>query len=305
MKKKIIFQKCNFYYIYFLFYILTFVITKIIDNFIELPSENVQENIYFCINKEILGIYEYTLADFIAIIPYFIRKKLSKTNSNKNKERNIDDENNENNNKTELIYNESSLTGAKIKPKTILFYLILIAAFDFLKDFVFILYYFFFPEKEYEFLLFDHSTIFEIIIQFIFSYLILKIHFYKLQYFSLYLNFAIFIIILVLDLVDILKFNVEEGSIYIFLPFRLIFYCLKGVYGKKVILYGYISIYILIIIKGLFKLIFVTIFSLILFIAKKYFFTKFALYFSELKYILLIIGQIIINFLKYYLYGLL
>ncbi len=35
MKKKIIFQKCNFNYIYFLFYILTYIVTLVIDNFLE------------------------------------------------------------------------------------------------------------------------------------------------------------------------------------------------------------------------------------------------------------------------------
>ena len=298
MKKKIIFQKCHFNYIYFLIYMLTFIIIKIIDHFLEMSGKDgkVPDNFYFYIFGDILEIYTFNLADFFAIIPHFIRKKLSKANNEKKEEKNIEDEISENKTKTELIYNESSQKGTILKSKTILFYLFLIAAFDFLKTFMLVLFYFCFPEKKYVLLPFNHSVIFEIIIQFIFSKLILKIHFYKLQYFSLYLNVVIFIFILALDLLDILKFNVGEGSIYIFVPFLLIFYCLKSVCGKKVILHGYISVYLLIIIKGAIKLIFVIIFSLIAFIIDKKVFSIFVFYFSELKYILLIIGKIISNF---------
>ena len=286
MKKKIIFQKCNIHYIYFLLYILTYIIILIIDHYLELREfdNNVSDNVYYFLNIEILQIYTLNLSDFFAIILYLIRKKLSKSNNdNKNTENNLDNNSSENNDKKELIYNESNQTGAKFKTKQKLFYLFMIAAFDFLKNFVFVLYYIFFPKYENCSNPLDHSAIFEIIIQFVFSYLILKVHFYKLQHFSLYLNIIIFIIILAIDLVDILKFEIFEGFTYIFFPFQLIFYCLKAVYGKKVILYGYISIYILIIMKGAFKLIFVIVFSLIVLIVDKKIFIIFAEYFSILN----------------------
>ena len=88
---------------------------------------------------------------------------------------------------------------------------------------------FFFSKYEEDSIPFDHTVLFETFIQFIFSYFILKIRFYKLQHFSLYLNIIIFIIILAIDLVDILKFEVIKGFIYIFFPIELIFYCLKSV----------------------------------------------------------------------------
>ena len=291
MKKKIIFQKCNINYIYFFLYILAYIISLIIDHHLELRefNDNDPDNIYFFINIDILEIYTFNLADFFAIIPHFISKKLSRSEQ-------IIDNNNENKEKTELIYNEAKITGAKLRPKTIFFYLIIIAAFDFLKDFMNILYYIFFPKFKNETNPFNHTVIFEIIIQFIFSYFILRIQFFKLQHFSLYLNIIIFIIILGLDLVDILKFTIVKGFIYIFYPFLLIFYCLKSVYGKKIILYGYISIYILIIMKGAIKLVFVVVFSLITLMIDNKIFKIFGIYFSELKYIFLIIAKIIINF---------
>ena len=291
MKKKIIFQKCNINYIYFFLYILAYIISLIIDHHLELRefNDNDPDNIYFFINIDILEIYTFNLADFFVIIPHFIIKKLSRSEQ-------IIDNNNENKEKTELIYNEAKITGAKLRPKTIFFYLIIIAAFDFLKDFMNILYYIFFPKFNIETNPFNHTVIFEIIIQFIFSYFILRIQFFKLQHFSLYLNIIIFIIILGLDLVDILKFKIVKGFIYIFYPFLLIVYCLKSVYGKKIILYGYISIYILIIMKGAIKLVFVVVFSLITLMIDNKIFKIFGIYFSELKYIFLIIAKIIINF---------
>ena len=142
MKKKIIFQKCHFNYIYFLIYMLTFIIRNIIDKFLEITGKDEKDpdNFYFYINGEILEIYTFNLSDFFAIIPHFIRKKLLKTNNDKKEEETIDEENIGNTMTTEFIYNQSSRAGTILKQKTILFYLILIAAFDFLKDFMFVLF---------------------------------------------------------------------------------------------------------------------------------------------------------------------
>ena len=120
MKKKIIFQKCNIHYIYFLLYILTYIIILIIAHYLELREfdNNVSDNVYYFLNIEILQIYTLILSDFFAIILYLIRKKSSKSNNdNKNTENNLDNNSSENNDKKELIYNESNQTGAKFKTK--------------------------------------------------------------------------------------------------------------------------------------------------------------------------------------------
>ena len=233
-------------------------------------KETVSDNFYFYTNKQVLEIFIITLSDFFAIIPYCIRKKrLRKNNDNKEEGKNIDNEENENEKKIELIYNESNQSATKLKQKEIIFYLILIAALDFLKEFIFFLYYLICPSEDFDIFPFNYISIFDIILQFIFSYLILKIHFYKLQHFSLYLNVIIFIFILSFDLLDILKYKISDGYIYIFYPFYIICYCLIHVFGKKVILYGYISIFILIIMKGVIKLIINIVFSVILLIVNK------------------------------------
>ena len=88
-----------------------------------------------------LEIFILNLSDFFALIPYYIRKKrIKKNNDNKKEEKDIDNENNEHKEKVELIYNELKESATKLKQKEIIFYLILIAVFDFLKDFSIFIY---------------------------------------------------------------------------------------------------------------------------------------------------------------------
>ena len=78
MNKKIIFQKCNWNNIYFLLYIIMFFINLFIESFnysIDLEVED-SEKYKYNLSQTILNLYLLNLSDFIAIIPYFIRKKL-------------------------------------------------------------------------------------------------------------------------------------------------------------------------------------------------------------------------------------
>ena len=211
MKKKIIFQKCNFNYIYFLLYILTYILGSIIDIFLnqnesqkDEPATKAPEKVDNLIINEMLNIFSLNLSDFIGIIPYLIRKILL---------RNSNVEKNERKDLKKLIYNDQ--LDYKNRRKKLIFYFFLIATFDYLKNFIVILFYIISHGTESTSIPFNHTVIFDMIIQFIFSYLILGIHFYKLQRFSLYLNVVIFVIILALDLVDILQFKIIKGYIYI------------------------------------------------------------------------------------------
>ena len=83
MNKKIIFQKCTFDYIYFLLYIIVYALIKILDYFIvigDYPKENPNKNgnNHFHLALQLLIAYSSNISDFLAIIPYFIRKKLLK-----------------------------------------------------------------------------------------------------------------------------------------------------------------------------------------------------------------------------------
>ena len=136
----------------------------------------------------------------------------------------------------------------------------------------------------------------EIIFQFICSYLILKIHFYKLQYFSLFLNLGIFIIILIIDLVNILSRNPFDGVIYCFYLINLVSYSIEYSLGKKIFLYGFLSVYSLMIIKGFISLILTLLFSLITFLVNKDIFSKIGFFFTVAKCVWLIIAKIFTMF---------
>ena len=210
MDKKIIFQKCNFNYIYFLFYFLTTVIMSIIDYYLNpenIKGENKKKSKYDYINKQILEVFIFNISDFFAIIPFLISKKLTVSNNNDNKKEEKDTfsekrVNTEDTEQLELIYNDFKLSEIEKRRKKVIFYLILIASFDFLKDFIFVLYYAIFI-KDYRIFPFNFTAMLDIIFQFIFSYLILETHFYKLQKCSLYLNVGILAIFIILDSIDI------------------------------------------------------------------------------------------------------
>ena len=145
--------------------------------------------------------------------------------------------------------------------------------------------------------LFSFTVIFDIVLQFVCSYLLLKGNFYKLQFFSLFLNFGIYVIILIIDLCNyFLVKDSFERKMFILFPLYLLFYCLESIYGKKVILYGYISIYLLIVIKGVIKLILLILLSIILVIVNRDYFEAIPFFFTHTKYILLVISYVILHF---------
>ena len=78
MGEKIIFQKCNFNNIYFLLYIIMFLINLFIEfyNFTEDSEIDVSDKDTILLSIQLLRLYLSNLSDFVAVIPYFIRKKL-------------------------------------------------------------------------------------------------------------------------------------------------------------------------------------------------------------------------------------
>ena len=307
MSKKIIFQKCNINYIYFLLYLISYALTFIIGSFVDkdefLKADYInKEDNHFYLSYKLFQIYISNISDFMSIIPLFIRKILTRR-SNANSEQieitDIDDKNSENNQSKSLsilIYNDFIDVGAEKRSKIILFYCFLVALFDFTKDIIEIFFYMINKDEDFQLYPFNFAPIFDIILQFIFSYLILKTHFYKLHFFSLFLNITICLIIFAIDLTNYLIHKSFCWQLFLFYPGHLLFYCLKSVYGKKVILYGYISVYLLIIIKGVIKIFLNILLSLVILLVKKDIFTEVSFFFRENKYIKLIICFIFANF---------
>ena len=113
MEKKIIFQKCNFNNIYFLFYIIVDFINLLLEYHLHTTTDITEELKGESLNDYILPfqlfklLYMYTLSDFIAIIPYFIRKIQLKKKKNINEIKKNEDEKVSNDNA--LIYNDNNL----------------------------------------------------------------------------------------------------------------------------------------------------------------------------------------------------
>ena len=118
MNKKIIFQKCNSNNIYFLLYIIIFFINLFIESFnysIDLEVED-SEKYKYNISQTILNLYLLYLSDFIAIIPYFIRKKLLKKKEKPEVTISKIDENN-NSETLSLIYTDNKLIESNKRKK--------------------------------------------------------------------------------------------------------------------------------------------------------------------------------------------
>ena len=273
MSKKIIIQKCNFNTIYFLFYIIAGIIENIIKyNYYPSFWEDTDEKkLKYFLPYRILLLYASNLSDFLAIIPYFIRKKLLKSNKEieKSKIYNLNNENEEKSESNQLIYNNIKDIQSTKRKKLIIIYTVIIATLDFLPYFTLCLYNIIFDDKQPYYNGFNCFVPLYNIFQFVSSYLILKMHFYKLQYFSLFLSIGLFIIILIFDLITIIYEKEIDGYIYLFLILNYLFLAVEYSLGKRVMLYGYISIYLLLVIRGLFKIIIGNIFSLFLYIFDK------------------------------------
>ena len=288
MNKKIIFQKCHFNNIYFLLYIIMFFINALLDYKICPDKQEMNKDNFVLII--IVLLYANNLSDFLAILPYFIRKKL--LNKKKENIMMMETEDNKTNDDLSLIYTDNKKLISDKKKKKIILYCIVLGICGFLKNFIIILYGLINEGKKIDSYTFSCIVPLEIILQFICSYFILEIHFYKLQYFSLFLNLGIFIIILIIDIINIvLKESFDGKSLYLNF-FHIIFYAIEYSIVKKIILYGFISIYLLIIIKGCINLIFVILSSLIMLLVDKKIFSNFELYLSDKNYILLIIAHI-------------
>ena len=296
MGKKIIFQKCSFNNIYFLLYIIMDFINLLIEYHLYPNKNDINEPVFkYQLSFQVLNfIYIYNLSDFFAIIPYLIRKRLLKK-----KKMNIHIKSEGNNSNLEdpsLIYTDKNVLFFKKKKKAIILNLIFISILDFLQTFSKVLFSIIYPDKEITIYAFSCTVPFEITLQFVCSYFILKIHFYKLQYFSLLLNLGIFIIILIIDLINILKFDSFNGKMLYFYAFNIIFYSIEYSFVKKILLYGFISIYFLMLIKGCIVFFLVLLFSLIMFLVNKDNFSRIIFFLTHKKYIWLTIAKIFTNF---------
>ena len=119
MSKKIIFQKCNYNNIYFLFYLIISFINLLIEYYLcsnieESTKNNSVSNLYLPA-KILNNLYIANLSDFLAIIPHLIRKKLLKKKQEKITPVEIED--NKESEDLKLIYNDKNILITNKKKK--------------------------------------------------------------------------------------------------------------------------------------------------------------------------------------------
>ena len=156
-----------------------------------------------------------------------------------------------------------------------------------------------FPEKLLYIYNFDCSVPVNIIFQFVSSYLILNLHFHKLHYFSIFLSLGIFIIILIIDIINIVKHESFDPYALVFYIIYLLLLSVEYALGKKVILFGYISIYLLLLMRGFIKIIFTVLLSVFFIIFDSEVFINLGLYLKQNKNTIYSISNIQ-NVLKFF-----
>jgi hypothetical protein len=111
------------------------------------------------------------------------------------------------------------------------------------------------------FSLLNCTVIFQIVFQYILSKFILKTEFYRHHYLSIVINIVLFIALFILDIYN--RGNGFKPLYIVFYSFYCIFIVIENTYGKKAMIYGYISPYTLLIFKGIYKLLLLIVFSII------------------------------------------
>ena len=254
----IIFQKFNYNYIFFIFYLICCVVEAIIEKNIEEEQAKINEKEKGNFFKVVILI-TLCLSDFLALIPYYINKLLTK---NKNKTITVKDKDKSSiSNNDIFIYNNAYEDELRKKSTYLIIYTFIVGFLDCLVQIVYCFYYMddIFDSTSY-YLFLRVNIIFQILSQYILSAIILKTHFYKHHYLSIIINAISFIILLIFDIRDEDDFEFFDSLLGLIF---LTFFTLGNAYGKKAMIYGYISPFALIIYKGIYKTILITIFLVI------------------------------------------
>ena len=316
--KAIIFQKLNFNYFFFLFYLIACLATSFIDvyssNAESTDSNNETENNHFCNSNnnchlfDLINIFAATLSDFFAIIPYLIKRRSTRQTHKIKQDLPKDNEESDrtssiSSTSSSFIYNNLFEDQISKKSKYLNIYSFTVSFLDFCADIILFFYYAFLYGKneknaDYEgFFLLNSTVIFQIVFQYCLSKLILRTEFYKHHYLSIAINVVSFIIIFIIDIIDSKN---HDRLFILFFSLYCIFLVLENTFGKKAMLYGYISPYTLLIYKGIFKLLLLIILSIIflptIYKINKYFF--YDIYNDLSKNIIVVFLNFIFTFFK-------
>ena len=241
--KYLIFGKFSLNHIYFLFYPFIMMIQKLLE-------DNLKGN---AIAKKFFYVYLAILSNLFSVIPFIIYRKLSKRKKveKENKARNDID----------YIYNNKALELSKrwIKPTFI------IAIFEFISEIILCTFHFCNNDPTLSNYQLEIFFVINTVTQYFASYFILNYHFYKHHYLSFVINLVCSIIFLIIDIIELVKNKVSQYQFYIWAILRTIKFILLAIkdnYSKKVLFEGYISIFTLILFLGIFKILFLIIYTI-------------------------------------------
>ena len=254
MKKIFLFPKCEWKYLLFLFFFIFSFLQNAIIRWISWGAKDVAQ--------PFLNTYLFNISDYLAVIPFIIIKIRSKRMTKENM-------------LALQLTIKSALTNSTSntldKKRTFFFWLVVsVGIFDFLSHVSSLAFYLVFGKNDRPLSENNLSSmlIFNTIVIYVASRIILKTYFYRHHYFSFILNVFCIIILLSLDIYNtIVQKKETDSSNMIFFYFAkkiltIIFYSIEDVIGKKVLLDDLMNIYSLIFYRAIVETVLLILFSI-------------------------------------------
>ena len=254
MKKIFLFPKCEWKYLLFLFFFIFSFLQNAIIRWISWGAKDVAQ--------PFLNTYLFNISDYLAVIPFIIIKIRSKRMTKENM-------------LALQLTIKSALTNSTSntldKKRTFFFWLVVsVGIFDFLSHVSSLAFYLVFGKNDRPLSENNLSSmlIFNTIVIYVASRLILKTYFYRHHYFSFILNVFCIIILLSLDIYNtIVQKKETDSSNMIFFYFAkkiltIIFYSIEDVIGKKVLLDDLMNIYSLLFYRAIVETVLLILFSI-------------------------------------------
>ena len=246
----IIFQKFTLNYLFLLLFLAVSIFRKKVQK--PLFESMQKKAMYFFL------MYIVILSYFLAIIPFLIVKCLSKR---RNKKQQSEKALNNIENKTSYLHNKD-----KYAKKFFFKYTILVSIFDFLGEACIFVFYFLNDNMEIINLYALRTyLIFNIMMQNITSYIVLKTYLYKHQWLSIFMNIFCILSCLIMDIIMIVKRSITDFRYYIFILMRLIrisLFSFENSYTKMALDSEFLSPYSILLFKAVSETILLGIFSI-------------------------------------------
>ena len=216
-----------------------------------------------------LNTYLFSVSDFLAVIPYLIvsfRSRRLKKEDIETRQTKIRKEN--------FIYHK----GDK-KSKNFIWLMILVALFDFASHISSLVFYIVYGRNERSISENNLSSllIFNTVVIYLLSRLVLKTYFYRHHYFSFLINIICISILGTIDIINIINTDEKDrgtiGMVIFYIIKKIlsiVFYSVEDVIGKKTLMEEFISIYTLLLYRAIFGSIFIIIFSIPFIFVKVY-----------------------------------